>query len=198
VKPRICSIIEFTMVAERRNSPFTARPSTSSRISCDRSPLATAEMVRVVSAVGQTRSSISVLSAASMAPQEPERRSAVMRWRVRPSLPTSWPARSISRARRWLVDAISLTASAILPDRPVRSPGNRTEKSPSRMPCSTFSSRRRSRSSSSRPACDAVRDERRLILPAASIKDSRDRAGGSPSAPIAHWFFTIPCSLAAV
>ncbi len=38
VNALICSIIAFTMVAERRNSPFSGRPSTSSAMACDRSP----------------------------------------------------------------------------------------------------------------------------------------------------------------
>ncbi len=67
------------MFAERRNSPLMGRPSTSRRMTCDRSPLATAENVRVASAVGHGRSSMSVFSEPSIAPQEPERRSTVMR-----------------------------------------------------------------------------------------------------------------------
>ena len=61
VKTESCSIIVLTSFAERRNSPLSARPSTSSSIDWLRSPLATAPMVRATSAVGRTRSSISVL-----------------------------------------------------------------------------------------------------------------------------------------
>ncbi len=62
VKALICSIMVLTIVAERRNSPLSARPSTSRLMVCCRSPLATAEMVRVTSVVGHSRSSISVLT----------------------------------------------------------------------------------------------------------------------------------------
>ena len=115
VNTLICSIIVLTMVAERRNSPLSGRPSTSRRIVCDRSPFATAVIVRVTSVVGHSRSSISVLTEFSIAPHAPERRSIVMRCRVLPSLPTIWPARSISRARRWFEITISLNVSATLP-----------------------------------------------------------------------------------
>ena len=71
VKALIWSIMVLTTVADRRNSPSSGRPSTSSAIVCDRSPLATALMVRVTSVVGQSRSSISVLTEFSIASQEP-------------------------------------------------------------------------------------------------------------------------------
>ena len=134
------------MVAERRNSPFSGRPSTSRLMACCRSPLATAEMARVTSVVGHSRSSIRVLTDCSIAPQAPERRSLDMRWRVLPSLPTIWPTRSSSRARRWLAVTISLKVSATLPASPVWSLASRTEKSPSRTLCSACSSLLRSRS----------------------------------------------------
>ena len=66
-------IIALTIIAERRNSPFSGRPSTSSGMVCIRSPLATAEMVRVTWVVGHSRSSISVLTDCSMSPQAPLR-----------------------------------------------------------------------------------------------------------------------------
>ena len=119
VNAPICSIIVLTIVAERRNSPCSGRPSTSSRTLCERSPFATALIVRVTSVVGHSRSSMSVLTELSIAPHAPERRSTVMRWRVLPSLPTIWPARSSSRATRWLEATISLKVSAILPPMPV-------------------------------------------------------------------------------
>ena len=65
-----CSIIVLTMVAERRNSPSSGRPSTSSLTVCSRSPLATAASARVTSVVGQSRSSISVLTDASISPHD--------------------------------------------------------------------------------------------------------------------------------
>ena len=148
VKALICWIIVFTMVAERRNSPFSGRPSTSRRIVWDKSPLATAAMVRVTSVVGHSRSSMRVLTEPSMAPQAPGRRSLCRRWRVLPSLPTTCPARSSSWAMRWLEVTISLNVSATLPAMPVWSPGSRTEKSPSRTACSARSSLRRSMSPS--------------------------------------------------
>jgi hypothetical protein len=53
-----CLIMVLTMVAERRNSPFSGRPSTSSCTVCSRSPCATADTARVSSVVGHSRSSI--------------------------------------------------------------------------------------------------------------------------------------------
>jgi hypothetical protein len=111
----ICSIIVFAMVAERRKSPLSGRPSTSTRTFFERSPLATAVIVRVTSVTGHSRSSISTLAEFSMAPHAPERGSIVMRCRVLPSLPTIWLARSISRASRWFEITISLKVSATLP-----------------------------------------------------------------------------------
>ncbi len=149
VKTLICSIIAFTIIAERRNSPFSGRPSTSSAIACERSPFTTPAMVRVTSVFGQSRSSMSVLTEFSIAPQAPERSSFDMRWRVLPSLPTSCPARSSSRAMRSFAATMALNVSATLPARPVWSVGSRTEKSPSRIACSARSSLRMFRSASS-------------------------------------------------
>ena len=61
----------LTIVAERRNSPFSGRPSTSSRTVCSRSPCATAVIARVTAVVGHSRSSISVLTELSISPQAP-------------------------------------------------------------------------------------------------------------------------------
>ncbi len=94
-----------------------------------------------------------------------------------------------------LAAAMSLTTSATLPDRPLLSPGSLIEKSPSRMPCRTFSSRRTSSSESSTSTCETDRDERRLIRTGASITTPaqnwqtfplgrayhRDRAGLHPA-----------------
>ena len=71
VKTPSCLIIVLTIVAERRNSPFSGRPSTSSRTVCSRSPCATAAIARVTSVVGHSRSSIRVLTESSMSPQAP-------------------------------------------------------------------------------------------------------------------------------
>ena len=71
VKTPSCLIIEFTIVADRKNSPCSGLPSTSSRIVCERSPWTTAASARVTSVVGQSRSSISVLTEFSMSAHEP-------------------------------------------------------------------------------------------------------------------------------
>ncbi len=62
VKTLSCLIMVLTISAERRNSPCSGRPSTSSCTVCNRSPCATAAIARVTSVVGQSRSSISVLT----------------------------------------------------------------------------------------------------------------------------------------
>ena len=135
-----CLIIVLTMVADRRNSPFSGRPSTSRRTVCSRSPCATAAIARVTSVVGQSRSSISVLTELSISPQAPLERPNRTRCLVLPSLPTTWPTRSSCCAMRWLAATISLKVSAILPSMPRRSPDMRTEKSPTRIAWSAASS----------------------------------------------------------
>jgi hypothetical protein len=74
VNALIWPIIALTIVAERRKSPRSGRPCTSSRTICDRSPFATAVIARVTSVVGHSRSSISVLIDDSISPQAPTRR----------------------------------------------------------------------------------------------------------------------------
>ena len=61
-----CSTIVLTILPMRRNSPRSGRPSISTVIDCDRSPLATAPMTRATSAVGWTMSSISSLTERSL------------------------------------------------------------------------------------------------------------------------------------
>ncbi len=139
-----CLIMVLTMVAERRNSPCSGRPSTSSCTVCRRSPWATAEMARVTSVVGRSRSSMRVLTELSISPQAPCARPNFTRWRVLPSRPTTWPTRSSSCAMRWLPATISLNVSAILPRMSTRLPGMRTEKSPTRIACSALISSYRS------------------------------------------------------
>ena len=134
-----CWIIVLTIVAERRNSPSSGRPSISRCTVCSRSPRATAASDRVTSVVGQRRSSISVLTEVSIFPHAPTDWANFTRWRVRPCLPTTVPTRSISLAMREFDTTIWLTVSASLPDRPGQSPGSRTEKSPSRIACKAFS-----------------------------------------------------------
>ena len=100
VKTESCSIIVFTSLAERRNSPLSARPSTSRSIDCPRSPLATAPMVRAISAVGRTRSSISVLMLSIFVAQSPIAPGTDMRCFSLPSLPTVALKRATSSAIR--------------------------------------------------------------------------------------------------
>ncbi len=123
---------------------MSGRPSTSSRTVCNKSPCATAAMARVTSVVGQSKSSISVLTDASISPQAPLDRPKRTRWRVLPSRPTTWPTRSSCLAMRWLAATISLNASATLPMMPAWSLAMRTEKSPTRIAWRAFSSSRNS------------------------------------------------------
>ena len=97
VKTESCSIIVLTSFAERRNSPLSARPSTSSSIDWLRSPLATAPMVRATSTVGRTRSSIRVLIESAFTAQSPTAPGNDMRCLRRPSLPTVTLSRLTSR-----------------------------------------------------------------------------------------------------
>jgi hypothetical protein len=133
VKTLSCLIMVLTMVAERRNSPLSGLPSTSSCTVCSRSPFATAETARVTSVVGHSRSSIRVLMEASISPQAPVGRPSRTRLRVLPCRPTISPTCSSCCAIRSLAATISLKVSAIFPTRPTWSRGNRTEKSPTRM-----------------------------------------------------------------
>ena len=128
------------MVARRRNSPCSGRPSTSSRTVCSRSPCATAVIACVTAVVGHSRSSIRLLTEVSISPQAPPDRPSFTRVRVLPSRPTTWPTCSSSCAMRSLAATISLNVSAILPSRPVWSVGRRTEKSPVRIACKACSS----------------------------------------------------------
>ena len=97
VKTESCSIIVLTSFAERRNSPLSARPSTSSSIDWLRSPLATAPIVRATSTVGRTRSSIRVLMESAFTAQSPTAPGNDMRCLSRPSLPTVTLSRLTSR-----------------------------------------------------------------------------------------------------
>ncbi len=132
VKTESCSIIVLTSFAERRNSPLSARPSTSSSMDWPRSPLATAPMVRATSVVGRTRSSSSVFSESTLAAQPPIAPGTDMRCLSRPSLPTVTLSRVTSRVMRSSCASAWLNASAIRPSIPAQSVGNRTAKSPSR------------------------------------------------------------------
>src|SRR3984885_1499622 len=125
----------LTIFAERKNSPSSGRPSTSSRTVCVRFPCATAAIARVTSAVGRSRSSTSVLIDTSISPHAPLDSWKRVRSRVLPSLPTTCPTRFNSCAICWLAATMELKVSATLPASPVQEPGRRTEKSPSRMVC---------------------------------------------------------------
>ena len=94
-------------------------------------------MARVTSLVGHSRSSIRVLTEASISPQAPVDVPKATRCRVLPSLPTRWPTRSSCCAMRWLAATISLNVSAILPSMPSRSPGEpyREVADPHRLHC---------------------------------------------------------------
>ena len=128
-----CFSIVLTMVADCKNSPCSGRPSTSRRTVCKRLPCATASTARVNSVVGQRRSSISVLTEASISPHAPLASPKVTRWRVLPSRPTTCPTFSSCCAILWLTAMMSLNVSAIFPATPVWSPAIRTVKSPTRI-----------------------------------------------------------------
>jgi hypothetical protein len=128
----ICSIMRLTMVAERRNSPCSGRPSASSGTERVRSPLATPAMASVMVSTGRTRSSISSLTERSICAHSPRRAAGATRWRVWPSRPTAWPTRASSRESSRFCTTISLKASARRPAMPSQWRGTRTSKSPSR------------------------------------------------------------------
>ena len=113
-----CLIILLTMVAERRNSPWSKRPSTSSGTVCINSPRATAPIARVTSVVGQSRSSIKVLIDVSMPSQAPWEGPNFTRLLVFSSWPTDRPTSLSCWAMRSLAAMMSLNASAIFPPRP--------------------------------------------------------------------------------
>src|SRR5262249_50884309 len=131
----------------------SGRPSTSRAIDCPRSPLATEPIARVTSVVGQTRSSISVLMAATSSAHPPTAPGTLIRCLSLPSLPTARETRADSAARRSLTVAMSLKASAIFPLSPVRSEGSRTANLPS---CSASRASSRSLANESTPLTGGV------------------------------------------
>ncbi len=133
------STMVLAVVAERRNWPRKGRPSTSSAMFCDRSPLATAPITRAISVVGRTRSSISALTELMMVAQPPPTVGEAARCSRRPSWPTTRLTLTISWAILSLLSMMSLRVSAILPFMPVSSDGRRTEKSPRRKATSASS-----------------------------------------------------------
>ena len=95
-KDASCSTIVLTILPMRRNSPRSGRPSISTVMDCDRSPLATAPMTRATSAVGWTMSSISSLTERIAVSQPPRAFLTRPRWVILPSLPTTLEIRSNS------------------------------------------------------------------------------------------------------
>ena len=136
-----CAIIVFTILALRKNSPSSGRPSASKLTVWLKSPLATALIERVTSEIGQTRSPIKLFTESSMprqAPLLPILNDA--RCRILPSLPTARVTRRSSFSIVALVSIISLNVSASLPSTPVQLLGRRTEKSPARAASIAFNS----------------------------------------------------------
>ena len=125
-----CSTIVLTILAVCRNSPLSGRPSISRAVVWDRSPLATARITRAVSAVGCTKSVISVFTELTLSIHDPSAAPIDARWVIFPSLPTTVLIRSSSFVILLLSSMMSLSMSAIFPAIPVYSTGIRTEKSP--------------------------------------------------------------------
>ena len=132
VKTDNCWIISLTSLADRRNSPCRARPSTSSSIDWPRSPFATAPIVRAISEVGRTRSSINVFMASTFVAQAPIAPGMEIRCLRRPSLPTRMLSFATACVTRSSCPMLWLKASAINPSVPLQCVGRRAEKSPSR------------------------------------------------------------------
>ena len=139
-----CSTMVFTTLPMRRNSPRSGRPSISTVIDCDRSPLATAPMTRATSAVGCTMSSISSLTDRIALSQPPVAAFTRPRWVILPSLPTTRERRSNSSVICWLSPTTSLNRVASSASGPDRSSGRRMVKSPRRRPRSADTIWRRS------------------------------------------------------
>ncbi len=131
-KPFSWSTIVFTTLPIRRNSPRSGRPSISTVMLCDRSPLATAPMTRDTSAVGWTMSSISSLTERIALSQPPRAFFTRPRWLILPSLPTTLERRSNSWVISSLRETTSLKRAAISPSTPSTSSGRRTLNSPRR------------------------------------------------------------------
>ena len=148
VKLASCSTMVLTTLPMRRNSPLSGRPSISTAIVCDRSPLATAPITRATSTVGWTMSSISSLIARSLVSQPPVAPGTLARWPILPSLPTTRESRSNSPVICWLSETTSLNSVASSTSASVPSSGRRTEKSPCRSLRSAKISSRRLRENS--------------------------------------------------
>ncbi len=96
----------FTVLAERRNSPFRGRPSASTATVWDKSPLDTAS------------------------DQPPSTGPMEIRWVILPSLPTPLFTLSNSRTRRRFMSRTSLNTKQIFPSMPSTSSINFALKSP--------------------------------------------------------------------
>ena len=70
-KPLNWMTIVFTTLPIRSNSPRNGKPSISSSMRCDRSPLATDLMTCATAAVGRTRSPMSSFTESTWLAQEP-------------------------------------------------------------------------------------------------------------------------------
>ena len=125
-----CSTIVFTTLPMRRNSPFRGRPSISTAMVCDKSPLATPPITRATSIVGCAMSSISSFIARSLRSHPPVAPGTFARWPILPSLPTMRATRSNSTIICWLRETTSLNNIAISASAPMPCSGRRTEKSP--------------------------------------------------------------------
>ena len=153
-----CATIVLTVLAVRRNSPSSGRPSMSSAIVCERSPFATAPITRAVSLVGCTRSLTSALTEFTVSAHEPVTLPIAARCEIFPSLPTTRLMRSSSLAIRSFSSTTALNASAIFPSIPAMCSGRRTENTPRRKAVSA--ARRSLRSSPSGWDTRAVWDSR--------------------------------------
>ena len=105
------STIVFTVLAVRRNSPFSGRPSISRAIVCERSPLATAPMTRATSVVGWTRSADEPIHRIDARRPRPPATGTDARWLIRPSFPTTLLSLSNSPAIRSFRSMTSFRAS---------------------------------------------------------------------------------------
>src|SRR3954453_19642600 len=139
-----CSTIVFTTLPMRRNSPRSGRPSISTVMLWDRSPLATAPITRATSAVGWTLSSMSSLTERRALSQPPRAFFTRPRWVILPSLPTTLESRSNSCVISSLTETTSLKRLAISPSTPSTSSERRTLKSPRRSARNALTSWRRS------------------------------------------------------
>ncbi len=135
-----CSTMVLMVLAARRNSPSSGRPSTSSAMLLERSPCATAPITRATSEVGCTKSSMSALMHSTESAQKPREARTEARWRSRPSRPTPWRSRASSRAMWAFCSTTSLNTSETRPATPVQFSGSRTCALPSRSSVSATSS----------------------------------------------------------